>query len=186
MLAVNQPRGNSTHACVVVEFDRGFVRCGHLVGDGGVGGGGEVEALEVLAAGRVPASGVGVRGQRRDERAAHGAERLHLRRVHPVRVPLALPPAAQERVAPRRPPATTAAAAGHRRRLGGNHLLPLLAAFSHRHYIARAARCVSVKALLLARQGSSSARVRLLLLPAGFLWRATLCCDELGLARVFI
>ena len=102
----------------------------HLVGDGGVGGGGEVEALEVLAAGRVPAAGVGVRGQRGDERAAHGAERLHLRRVHPVRVPVALPPAAQERVAPR-PPATTT---GHRR--GGN-LLALLAAFSHRHYIAR-------------------------------------------------
>jgi len=125
---VPHQKKNEQYACVTVEFDRGFG--GHLVGDGRVGGGGEVEALEVLAAGRVPAAGVGVRGQRGDERAAHGAERLHLRRVHPVRVPVALPAAAQERVAPR-PPATTA---GHRR--GGNLLRPLLAAL-HRHYIAR-------------------------------------------------
>ena len=94
---VPHQKKNEQYACVTVESDRGFG--GHLVGDGRVGGGGEVEALEVLAAGRVPAAGVGVRGQRGDERAAHGAERLHLRRVQPVRVPLA-PSPPQQWVAP--------------------------------------------------------------------------------------
>jgi len=64
----------------------------HLVGDGAVGGGCAVEPLE---AGLLGAAAAGLveeplDGQGRDDRAAHGPERLHLRRAQPVRVHLAL------------------------------------------------------------------------------------------------
>jgi len=85
-----------------------LVAVAHLFGDGTVGRRGEVEPLEVLAFAAVAAVAVERpfrhRRQRqgRDERAAHGAERLHLRQVQPVRVPLA-PAPPQQRVSP--PPA---------------------------------------------------------------------------------
>jgi len=74
----------------------------HLVRDDAVGGGSAVEPLEVVvafAAGGLLLVPLRIDGQRRDERAAHGPERLHLRRAQPVRVPVALAPP-QQRASP--------------------------------------------------------------------------------------